>query len=282
MTLGGDARWGQLRAVSTTIAFLGSGRLASAIIRGLIQRGGMSPQNIRCTSKHGESARALAEELGVVFEPDLEALLAPADVVVLAFKPQSLASADQRLATLTRGKLVISLLAGKRLSLLASILPGAQNIVRTMPNTPAAVGAGITPYCSLVTLNSDEECVVGSILRPLGSFLPLEEQHMDAVTALSAGGPAFLFEHLCALRDGGIAVGLPAETATLLAIETFIGAARLLAESKKSPESLRDEVVSPNGTTAAGLAELSHAAFRQTVANSIAKATARATELSGA
>lgn len=266
--------------MSTTIAFLGSGRLASAIIKGLIQRGGIPPQSIRCTSKHGDSARALAAELGVVFEPDLEALLAPADVVVVAFKPQSLANADERLPILTEGKLVISLLAGKRLARLGTAFPRAQNIVRTMPNTPAAVGAGITPYCSLTPLTTEQARIVGSVLGPLGSYLPLQEEHMDAVTALSAGGPAFLFEYLCALRDGGIAVGLPAETATRLAIATFIGSARLLAESNENPESLRDQVISPNGTTAAGLAVYSRALFRETVADSIRQATARAAELS--
>ncbi len=170
-------------------------------------------------------------------------------MVVLAFKPQSLATADQRLATLTHGKLVVSLFAGKKLSRLANSFPGAQNIVRTMPNTPAAVGAGITPYCSRLPLNREQVSAAGSVLRPLGSYLPIEEQHMDAVTALSAGGPAFLFEYLCALRDSGVAAGLQVETATRLTLETFIGSARLLVESRENPEFLRDQVVSPNGTT---------------------------------
>lgn len=240
----------------------------------------MPPEKIRCTSKHGESASRLAERFGVTFEPDLERLLAPAEVVVLAFKPQSLAHVDGRLAKLTSGKLIISLLAGKKLSRLAGSLPQARNIVRTMPNTPAAVGAGITPYCCLTPPTPEDSGAVASILRPLGSFLSLEEKHMDAVTALSAGGPAFIFEYLCALRDGGIAAGLPEEIANRLTVETFIGSARLLAESGVSPEQLRDEVVSPNGTTAAGLATCARAGLREIVAASIRQATARAAELS--
>lgn len=262
------------------IAFLGAGNLASAIVRGLLAKQVCTPADIACTSKGGESARRLATETGIGHEADLEKLLAPADTVVVAFKPQSLATADPRLAGLTRGKLVLSVLAGKKLATLARTFPHARNIVRTMPNTPAAIGAGITPFCSLTPLSSDDHTLVGRILDALGRSLPLDEQFFDALTAVGGSGPAFLFEFVAGLREAGIAAGLPADTAATMALETTLGAARLLARSGETPETLRDKVTSPNGTTYAGLQVLAQRQFRDTLKETISAATRRAGELS--
>lgn len=262
------------------IAFLGSGNLASAIVRGLVARGVYAPGDIACTSKHGESARRLATEVGTTAETDLTRLLADADVVVVAFKPQSLATADPRLSELTAGKLIVSLLAGKRLARLAQAFPRARNLVRTMPNTPAAIGAGITPYCSLAALTAADRGIVEAMLGALGQHFPLAEEHLDAVTALSAGGPAFLFEFTVALREAGVAAGLPPDVAARLATQTIIGSAKLLEQTRTEPEKLRDQVVSPNGTTFAGLQVMAARQFRETVRGTILASTRRADELS--
>lgn len=262
------------------IAFLGSGRLATAIMRGLLARGVYTPAAIACTSKTGTSARQFAAETGVTFEPDLPRLLGDAGIVVVAFKPQSLVAADPRLAELTAGKLVISLLAGKRLARLAQTFPHARNLVRTMPNTPAAIGAGITPYCSLAPLADADRAALEAILGALGQHLELDERHLDAVTALSAGGPAFLFEFTAALREAGIAAGLDPAVAARLTRETIIGSAQLLAHTAAEPEALRDQVVSPNGTTFAGLQVMAARQFRDTVRDTILASTRRAEELS--
>jgi pyrroline-5-carboxylate reductase len=261
------------------IAFLGAGRLASAIVRGLLARRVAAPADLACTSKGGETARKLAGATGIRFEPDLPQLLGPADIVIVAFKPQSLAAADPRLAELTAGKLVLSLLAGKRLERLAQAFPRARNLVRTMPNTPAAIGAGITPYCSRAPLAAADLAVVESLLGALGRYLPLDERHFDAVTALSAGGPAFLFEFIAALRDAGVAAGLPRDVAARLSLETVLGSAQLLAATGAEPEALRDQVVSPNGTTFAGLQVMAARQFRDTVRETILASTRRAGEL---
>lgn len=262
------------------LAFLGAGNLASAMMRGLLARGAALPAGLACTSQGGDSARRLAAATGVRFEPDLARLLGPADTVVVAFKPQSLASADPCLAELTAGKLVLSVLAGKRLATLAQVFPRARNLVRTMPNTPAAIGAGITPFCALSALSAGDRATVETLLGALGRFVELEEQHLDACTALSAGGPAFLFEFVAALREAGTAAGLPAAVAAQLATETVLGSARLLAGSGLTPEALRDQVVSPNGTTQAGLQVLAARQFRETLRETILAATRRAEELS--
>ncbi len=262
------------------IAFLGAGNLASAIIRGLLAHRACSPDDIACTSKTGESARRLAAETGITFEPDLAKLLANADTVVVAFKPQSLVGADPRLGELTAGKLVISLLAGKTIATLARTFPRARNIVRTMPNTPAAIGAGMTTYATLAPLGETDQQTLVTMLGALGQHLPVAENHLDALTALGGSGPAFLFEFVAGLRDAGIAAGLPADVATKVALETTLGAARLLARSPETPEVLRDKVTSPNGTTYAGLQVMAARQFRETLKETVLAGTRRAGELS--
>lgn len=262
------------------LAFLGAGNLASAMVRGLLDTKACAPADLACTSKGGESAARLAAATGITHEPDLAKLLRPADIVVVAFKPQSLAAADPRLAELTRDRLVISVLAGKRLATLARTFPHARNLVRTMPNTPAAIGAGITPYCSLAPLAPEDHAALRRILDALGRHLPLEERHFDALTAVGGSGPAFLFEFVAGLRDAAIAAGLPADTAATMALETTLGAARLLARTGETPETLRAKVTSPNGTTFAGLQVLAQRQFRDTLRETILAATRRAGELS--
>ncbi len=263
-----------------TLAFLGSGRLASAIVRGLLARRIYASGDIACTSKSGVSAQKLAAETGIACEPDLPRLLAPADIVIVAFKPQSLAAADPQLAELTAGKLVISLLAGKRLARLTQAFPRARNLVRTMPNTPAAIGAGITAYCAQTPLADADRANLERVLGALGDFLALDEKHFDAVTAVGGSGPGFVFEFLGALRDGGIAAGLPPAVAQRLATQTALGSLQLLAHTGATPEALRDQVVSPNGTTFAGLQVFANAHFRDLVRDAILAASRRADELS--
>jgi pyrroline-5-carboxylate reductase len=265
---------------SPRIALLGAGNLGSAIVRGLLAAQAAAPADLACASKTGATAQKLATDTGIAHEPDLARLLAPADIVIVAFKPQSLAGADPSLAALTAGKLVLSVVAGKKLASLAQTFPQARNLVRAMPNTPASIGASITAYCSARPLAPADLTAVEKILGALGQHLPLGEQHFDTLTALVGSGPAFLFEFVAALRDGGVAAGLPRDTAQRLAIETVLGSARLLARTGGDPEPLRDKVTSPNGTTYAGLQVLAARQFRDTVRDTILAATQRAAELS--
>jgi pyrroline-5-carboxylate reductase len=265
---------------SPHLAFIGAGHLASAIVRGLLARKIFAPGDVACTSLTGATARKLAADTGIAFEPDLPKLLAGADTIIVAFKPQSLAGADPRLADLTAGKLVLSVLAGKKLARLARTFPRARNLVRTMPNTPAAIGAGMTVYCALAPLAPADRATVERLLGALGQFLELGEEHMDTVTALVGSTPAFLFEFVAALRDGGVAAGLPPATAQKLALESVLGASRLLARGAETPEALRDKVTSPNGTTAAGLQVMAARQFREAIKETILAGTRRAGELS--
>jgi pyrroline-5-carboxylate reductase len=262
------------------LALIGSGNLAWAIVRGLLERKIYAPSDIACISKSGESARKLAADMGIGHEPDLERLVAQADTIIVAFKPQSLAASDPRLAEFTRGKLVLSVLAGKKLATLARFFPHARNVVRTMPNTPAAIGGGFTPFCSLTPLAAEDRALVGRLLDALGQYVAMDESYFDALTAVGGSGPAFVFEFVAGLRDAGIAAGLPADVAYQAALATTLGAARLLARGDLAPEALRDRVTSPNGTTFAGLQVLGAKQFRETLKETVAAATKRAAELS--
>ncbi|HTJ78807.1 MAG TPA: pyrroline-5-carboxylate reductase [Rariglobus sp.] len=262
------------------IAFIGAGNMASAIVTGLIAKQVYRPADIACLGGSGESGRNLAGRTGIVLGENLETLLGGADIVVIAFKPQHLASADPRLAELTAGKLVLSVLAAKTLSRLEKTFPKARNIIRTMPNTPAAIGAGVTGWCALKTLGNDDRAAVTGLLRAIGREIEIPETQIDALMAVSGCGPAFVFEFTAALREAGMTAGLDRETAQMLAVETVLGAGRLMARTQAEPEDLRNKVTSPNGTTFAGLKRMEARDFRGLMLETVLAAKARSEELS--
>lgn len=262
------------------IAFLGAGRMASAIVDGLLATNACPPTDLACNDGGDGTAAALAARTGVTATSDLAALIGPADALVLACKPQQLAGLDPRLADLAAGKIVLSILAGKRVATLARVFPRARNIVRAMPNTPGQIGAGISAWCSLHPLSPPDRAIVDAILGALGQVVAIDEAQLDAVTGVSGSGPAYVFEFTAALRDAGVAAGLPREIAAKLAMETVLGSARLMARTGTEPEALRDQVTSPNGTTFAGLQRLAAHNFRATIRETVLAATARSVELS--
>lgn len=261
------------------IAFLGAGNMASAFVGGLLSAG-IAPTDLICYSGSGQTANALADRTGIQKASTLAALLQEADTLVVAFKPQHLATADARLAELTAGKLVVSVLAGKKLSSLARVFPRARNLVRSMPNTPGQIGAGITGWSAAQPLAAGDRATVDALLQALGQAVEVKEDDLDAVTGVSGSGPAYVFEFAAALRDAGVAAGLNRPTAEKLAVETLLGAARLLARQQIDPETLRDQVTSPNGTTFAGLQRLQAGNFRGLIRDTVLAAQARAKELS--
>ena len=261
-------------------AFLGAGNMASAMVDGLLAKGTVTPADVSCLGGAGRSAADLAARTGIGRAASLEELTRFADTLVVAFKPQQLAAADPRLAALTAGKLVISVLAGKRLARLATTFPAARNLVWAMPNTPARIGAGMTAWCARAPLSPADRATVDALLAALGHAVEVDESLMDIAAAVSASGPAFLFEFAAALRDGGVAGGLPPETAKALAVETVLGAARLLARTSTDPEELRRQVTSPNGMTLAGLKRLDARDFRGLLRETVLAAKARSEEMS--
>lgn len=264
----------------TRWGFLGAGSMAGAMVHGLISRRVAGPQFIACISGSGRTAEALARSTGIQIAPTLAALVEGCDVLIIACKPQQLATLDPSLAELTAGKLVVSVLAGKRLATLARYLPKARAVVRVMPNTPGQIGAGISGWCASTPLTEDDRATLLALLHALGRELEVKEHDMDALTAVAGSGPAYVFEFVAALREAGIRAGLAPDAASLLVQETVLGAAKLLAHTGATPDSLRDRVTSPNGTTAAALKVLGERDFRGIIAAAVSAATRRSNELS--
>jgi pyrroline-5-carboxylate reductase len=262
------------------IAFLGSGSMAGAMVDGLLARRALPASAMACIGGGGASARRLSERTGIRLASDLGDLMRTADAVVVAFKPQHLAGADPSLAGLTEGRLVISVLAGKTLDALARVFPAARNIVRSMPNTPSRIGAGVTGWCSRSALSAPDRETLAAVFGALGRSVELPESKMDAFTAVCGCGPAYVFEFAAALRDSALKLGFDAAASKMFAVETLSGAARLLAGQDIDPEVLRSEVTSPNGVTAAALRRMADLGFRDMMADAVRAAEARARELS--
>lgn len=250
------------------------------MVDGLLAQGVCQPGEITCIGGGGTSAARLAQRTGIRCASDLAGALEDAEVIVIAFKPQHLASADPRLAELTAGKLVVSVLAAKTLARLGTVFPRARALVRSMPNTPAAIGAGITGWCSRQPLSPEDRDRIIRLFGAIGHELEVPEAQIDALMAVSGCGPAFVFEFTAALRDAGVDAGLSRDQASLLALETVLGSARLMARTKAEPEDLRNQVTSPNGTTFAGLQRLAARDFRGMMRETVLAAKARSEELS--
>ena len=236
----------------------------------------LTPANL---GGNDSTAADLSQAAGVRVAATPAALLAGADAVVLACKPQQFADLDKSYATLAQGKLVLSILAGTRLATIAAFFSAARNVARAMPNTPGAVGQGISARCSATPLAAADAQIVDSILSGLGPVIELPESMFDAVTAVSGSGPGFFFEYVAAYEEAAVALGFTPEQAKLLVRQTFSGSLALLAATGETPVNLRIQVTSPGGTTKAGLDALEAGKFRSIVASALIAAKHRGEEL---
>lgn len=254
--------------------------MASAIVAGVLNQKVAAVADLACLGGNDPTGAALSSRTGIRLAKDVIDLCSTADAVVVAFKPQNLVEADPRLAETTRGKLVISILAGKKLSSLAKAFPHARALVRAMPNTPGAIGAGITGWCSLAPLSEADRTIALSVLGALGIVHEFPEDMLNSVTALGGSGPGFVFEFAAALREAGVAAGFTRELAAEFATEVLLGSAKLLKQTGEDADVLRDRVTSPKGTTYAGLQAMESANFRDTIRATVLAARERSAELS--
>ncbi|NCT67192.1 MAG: pyrroline-5-carboxylate reductase [Rhodanobacteraceae bacterium] len=264
------------------IAFIGGGNMARCLIGALVH-GGTPPAAIAVAEPHPELRAALARDFGVAVHDGPAAAAAGADVLVLAVKPQIMKTVCAELAAglASRRPLVISIAAGIRIAQLRDWLGADLPIVRSMPNTPALVGAGATGLIANDTTSPEQRAQAEAILGAAGMTAWLErEDLMDTVTALSGSGPAYFFLLVEALEDAAVAQGLPRETARALATQTCLGAGRMLVENGEPPTVLRERVTSPGGTTAAALQTFIDGHLRDLVASAVEAATRRGRELS--
>lgn len=256
--------------------------MAAAMIAGLIQKKSYSPQQIACLSGSGLSAQKLTKQWGLAKIEYAQLQQTQIDTVIIACKPQQIDAIDPRILAATQGTLLLSVLAGTPISRLNTYFGAARNRVRTMPNTPGRIGAGVTAYASEAPLTASDQATLESLLQALGCYYPVDEAQMDAITALSGSGPAYVFQFVEALQAAGSAMGLDAELANALAVETLLGSAQLLKSSTDSPSQLRQAVTSPNGTTAAALDVLNQSNFNHIILQALQAAKARSQALAKA
>ncbi|MBS0509361.1 MAG: pyrroline-5-carboxylate reductase [Proteobacteria bacterium] len=260
------------------IAFIGGGNMASAIIGGLIQRG-LPAGQIEVVEPFEPARAALLQKFAISAQPTATAALARAGLVVWAVKPQTFREAAQQAAPHTRGALHLSVAAGIRTDSIAQWL-ASERLVRAMPNTPALIGQGMTGLYARAGVTPAECALVEQVVATTGAWLWLEQESLlDAVTALSGSGPAYVFYFLEAMTEAGVDMGLTPEQAHQLAVGTFAGASELARRSDEPPAVLRQRVTSKGGTTHAAIASMEADDMAQRFMRALDAAEHRAREL---
>ncbi len=269
--------------LSARIGFIGGGNMATALIEGL-QQHPASGRQIVVADPNAERRAALEQQYGVRVTADNHEVAVDAEVVVIAVKPAAVPAVAFALGQQLRpDQLVLSVAAGVTVPALQRWLNGHAAVVRAMPNTPAMVGCGATGLFAPSDLSTEHRDMAESLMRAVGLVQWVaDESLMDAVTALSGSGPAYVFLVMEAMQAAAEQLGLPADAARLLTLETVFGAARLAMTASEPPAVLRARVTSPNGTTERGVAALEAAGLRQAFASALAAAAARSVELGAA
>lgn len=260
------------------LAFIGGGKMATAMARGLVATDAWPRADLQAADVLPAAREAFTQATGVPCADSAAAIVNAADVLVLAVKPQGAQAAVAPLAAACRGKLVISICAGLKLATLARWF-GSDRVVRVMPNTPLTVGQGASVFACAAGVTPADQAVVRRIFGALGVVHELPEELLDAGTALSGSGPAYVFEFIQALAEAGTGLGLPPEVALALATQTVAGAAEMVRQGLGTPDALRDAVTSKGGTTAAALAVLAQREFRGLLREALTAARNRSLEL---
>jgi pyrroline-5-carboxylate reductase len=264
-----------------SIGFLGAGQMARALAAGFVAAR-VAPADRIVACDPADSARQQFADAcpGARLVSELAAVLKTADILILAIKPQVFPRVAADLGDGLRGEtLVVSVMAGVSLARLTDGL-GSGRVIRVMPNTPCLVGCGASAYACGPDATSDDADGVQQLLQSVGIAFAVEESQLDAVTGLSGSGPAFVYQIIEALADGGVRMGLPRSMATALAAQTVAGAARMVLETGTHPGELKDRVASPGGTTIAGIQRMEDRGVRGAMMAAVEAAAKRSAELS--
>ena len=262
------------------LAVLGIGKLGSILLRAYLKQGLFHPKRVTATVKHPEKAAKLAKELGISVTTENRKAAHGADIILLGVKPQVIGEVLKEIAPeLDEKTLVISVAASVPTSYIEQRLGGKVPVVRVMPNTCSVVGAGMAGICRGATATAEHVEMAQAMFDAVGRTVVVDEKNMDAVTGLSASGPAFAYIILESLAEAGVKVGLPRDIATLLAAQTMKGAASVVLETGDHPALLKDSVTTPAGCTIDGIMELEEGKLRVTLIKAVVKATHRAGEL---
>jgi len=250
------------------IGFIGAGKMAQALIDGLLNADVASADCLYAADPSAERRALFSDALGPNVLSDNAALVAACDVIVLAVKPYIIPAVAEQV-TLPPGRLLVSIAARVTLDALAEMF-GTRRTVRVMPNTPALVGCGASAWCAGPDATDADAAFIERMLSAVGLCVRVQEAQMDAVTGLSGSGPAYIYTVIEALADGGVREGLPPETATQLAAQTALGAAQMVITTGRAPSELRADVATPGGTTVEGLAALEAGKLPQALQDAVA------------
>jgi pyrroline-5-carboxylate reductase len=263
-----------------TIGFLGAGKMATALAKGLVQAKLVNPDQIIASDPFEAARSGFAKEVGVKATASNLETTKSAQVLVLAVKPDQVAGVLKDIRGLVTEKhLLCSIAAGVTLAKLESGLGNGARVIRVMPNTPALVGASATAYALGKNATVEDGRLAQKMFSAVGVAFQLKESLLDAVTGLSGSGPAYVYLIIEALSDGGLAAGLPRDVATKLAAQTVFGSAKMALETGQHPGVLKDMVTSPGGTTIEGLHELEKAGVRGALMNAVRAAAEKSKKL---
>eukprot|EP00033_Pygsuia_biforma_P000160 GCRY01000206.1.p1 GENE.GCRY01000206.1~~GCRY01000206.1.p1 ORF type:complete len:273 (-),score=77.30 GCRY01000206.1:167-985(-) len=269
----------QFDVASSTWGFIGAGKMAEAIIRGIISRNIVQAENVYISDPSAERTSMLKSDLNVNVVNNVE-LANSCQVIVLAVKPNISPIVLEEIAKHYTNQIVISVMAGKPIKFIQSFLGEQSRVIRTMPNTPALCGQGMIALAPSPQVEEEVVRMAEKVFSSIGKALVTKEEKLDVITALSGSGPAYVFYFCECLIKGAQAHGLSETEAALLAKQTFLGAATLMDESDLTPEQLRINVCSPGGTTLAGLSQLIEGDLEKVSNNVINAAKTRSEELS--
>ena len=267
-------------ASKLTLGFLGAGKMATALARGFVRARLVTAKQITASDTSKAACAAFSEELGCQTAASNPEVLKRAHVIILAVKPHQVAGVLAEIQpNFTEKHLLISIAAGVTLKSLELGLGAGARLIRVMPNTPALVGESASAYALNRAANASDGEVAQKLFSAVGIAMPVSESLLDAVTGLSGSGPAYAYLFLESLSDGGVAAGLPRETATRLAAQTLLGSARMVLETGLHPGALKDMVASPGGTTIEGVHQLEKGGLRGTVMNAVRAAAEKSRKL---
>ena len=262
------------------IAVLGAGKMGGILLQAFLKEELFTPERIFATVAHENRARFLSTQWGIAVSTDNVEAVKRADLILLGVKPFQIPDLITRIhPALTPRKTIVSIAASMTTRAIEEAAEMEIPVIRAMPNTPSQVGAGMTALCRGRFASEEQMQMAGRIFETVGRSVVVDEKMMDAVTGLSASGPAFLYIILESLAEAGVKVGLPRDVATLLAAQTAFGAAKMVLETGYHPALLKDAVTTPAGCTIDGILELEEGGLRVTLIKAVMRAAQRAKEL---
>ncbi len=262
------------------LAVIGAGKMGETLISALVSSGAVAAGDVVASAKHRQRLETLERAFGIATTLDNSAAVADAEVVLLCVKPQIAPDVIAQLAaSLQPEQLLVSIIAGLTTEAIESQLDRELPVVRAMPNTPSSIGRGMTSVCGGRWARPEHVELGRALFSQIGRSLVLDEKYFDAVTGLSASGPAFLYIVIEAMAEGGVKLGLPRKVATELAAQTCLGAGHMVIEKGDHPALLKDEVTTPAGCTIDGILKLEEGGLRVTLIKAVVEAGRRAREL---